>query len=306
MRAIVYDPLAAGGLCLGDAPEPQTDKHQALVEVHAIAINFADVAFLAARFKPGDVVGFEAAGVVIEEAADGTGPPRGSRVTGFAGAGGWAQRRAVNVNDLAVVPDDVDLAGASAIPVAGITALRAVRALGSIVGRRVLVTGASGGVGRMAVQLAARAGAHVIACVGKAERGVGLAELGASEIVLDLKDVAPVYGALENVGGELLARAYALVEPNGWLQSIGTASLEPTLLDFEQARLRGGGRIEAFNVFTHGGAFAEDLARLLEWTAKGQLRLEIGWRGHWTQIAEAVEAFRGRLVRGKAVLELGA
>ena len=305
MRAIVYDPAFAGHLRLSDVNTPQPGKHQALVEVHAIAINFADVAFLATRFRPGEVVGFEAAGVLVEAASDGSGPPRGSRVTGFAPKGGWAQWRAVDVDDLAVVPDNIDLADAATIPVAGVTALRAVRALGSIVGQRVLVTGASGGVGRMAVQLAARAGAHVIACVGKPERGVGLTELGASEVVLDLKDVPPVYGVLENVGGELLAETYSLVEPDGCLQSIGAASLEPTLLDFEHARLRGGGRIEAFNVFTHGGAFGKDLATLLNWTARGQLRSEIGWRGDWTQIAEAVEAFRGRRVRGKAVLEVG-
>jgi NADPH:quinone reductase len=304
MLAILYDPAAPCGLRLGDAPEPKPDKRQALVEVHAAAINFADVAFLAKRFKPGDIVGFEAAGTVIEPAADGSGPQRGARVTGFGSAGGWAERRVVDVDQLTEIPNAVDLAVASAIPVAGVTALRAVRALGSVVGRRILVTGASGGVGQMAVQLAARAGAYVIACVGKPERGIGLVELGAREVVVDLTDIAPVYGVLENVGGELLAQAYTLVEPSGWLLSIGMASLAPTLLDFELARLRGGGRIEAFNVFTHGGAFRKDLAALLDWIAAGHLKVEVGWRGDWTQIVEAVEAFRGRRVRGKAVLDV--
>jgi NADPH2:quinone reductase len=304
MRAVLYDPTTPDGLRLGEAPVPRPGKHQALMQVHAFALNFADVAFLPRRFKPGDVIGFEAAGIVVEAAADDTGPPPGARVTGFAGAGGWAEQRVVDVDDLAVVPDAVDLAAAAAIPVAGVTALRAVRSLGSIVGRRVLVTGASGGVGRMAVQLAARAGAHVIACVGSAERGAGLLDLGASDVVVSLEKVEPVYGVLENVGGELLARAYTLLEPNGCLQSIGMASLQPTLLDFEAARLRGGGRIEAFNVFTHGGAFGHDLDILLQTAAAGGLSPEIGWRGNWRQIAEAVDQFRGRRVRGKAVLEI--
>jgi NADPH2:quinone reductase len=306
MRAILYDPGAPQGLRLGMVPEPQPGAHEALVDVRAVALNFADVAFLDERFAPGDVVGFEAAGVVLAAATDGSGPPRGERVTGFGRAGGWAERRAVDVDDLARTPAAIDFGAAAAIPVAGVTALRAVRALGSVVGRRVLITGASGGVGRMAVQLAARAGAHVIAHVGKPERGIGLAELGASEVVVDLKDLAPVYGVLENVGGDLLAQAYALVEPKGWLQSIGMASLQPTSIDFERARLRGGGRIEAFNVFTHGGAFGRDLAMLLEWTARGELDPQIGWRGDWMQFSKAVDAFRGRRVHGKAVLDVSA
>jgi len=304
MLAVLYDPAVSDGLRIGETPEPRPGKHQALVRVHAFAINFADVGYLPQRFKPGDIVGFEAAGIVEEPAADGSGPAAGARVAGFGATGAWAERRVVDVDHLAIVPDAVDLAVAAAIPVAGVTALRAVRALGSIVGRRILVTGASGGVGRMAVQLAARGGAHVIACVGSVSRGVGLVELGASEIVVDLKNVAPAYGVLENVGGELLAQAYALLEPGGGLQSIGVASLEPTQLDFEAARLRGGGRIEAFNVFSHGGAFGKDLDALLQWTAAGWLSPEIGWRGNWRRIGEAVAEFRGRRVRGKAVLEL--
>jgi NADPH2:quinone reductase len=114
----------------------------------------------------------------------------------------------------------------------------------------------------------------------------------------------PVYGVLENVGGELLAQAYALLERDGLLQSIGMASLEPTSIDFERARLRGGGRVEAFNVFSHGGAFGRDLDSLLGWAAHGELDPQVGWRGSWTQITEAVDALRGRQARGKAVLDV--
>jgi NADPH2:quinone reductase len=304
MRAIVYDPAAPHGLRLGAAPEPRPRADEALLEVHAFALNFGELAFIAGQRKPGEVVGWEAAGVVLEAAANGAGPRAGVRVTGFGRAGGWAERRAVDVAELAVIPDAIDFGTAAAVPVAGVSALRALRALGSVVGRRILVTGASGGVGRMAVQLAARAGAHVIAHVGNPERGIGLAELGAAEVVVSLDDLAPVHGVLENVGGELLAQAYSLVEPQGWVQSIGEASLRPTLIDFEQARLRGGGRIEAFNVFSHGGAFGKDVATLLEWVARGELDAQVGWRGSWTEITRAVKAFRERQVRGKAVLDV--
>jgi NADPH:quinone reductase-like Zn-dependent oxidoreductase len=71
MRAIVYDPDAPHGLRLGMAPDPVPASHEALVEVHAIALNFGEVAFLAERRKPGEVIGWECAGVVLEAAADG-------------------------------------------------------------------------------------------------------------------------------------------------------------------------------------------------------------------------------------------
>lgn len=83
----------------------------------------------------------------------------------------------LRLGELAVLPDAVDTGTAAALPVAGVTALRALRGLGPLLGRRVLITGASGGVGRFAVQLAARAGAHVIAAVGSAARGAGLSAL---------------------------------------------------------------------------------------------------------------------------------
>ena len=304
MRAIVYDPGAPHGLRLGMALDPVPGAHEALVEVHAIALNFGEVAFLAERCKPGQVIGWECAGVVLEAAADGSGPPAGARVAGFGSSGGWAERRAMSVDELAMVPDAIELGAAAAVPVAGVTALRALRALGPVADRRVLVTGASGGVGRMAVQLAARAGAHVIAAVGRAERGAGLRELGAAEIAVELTGLAAVYGVLENVGGALLAQAYALLEPDGWLQSVGQASLEPSCIDFERARLRGGGRIEAFNVFSHGGAFGGDLGALLARVERAELDPPVGWRGPWTRLTEALDALRGRRVQGKAVLDI--
>jgi NADPH:quinone reductase-like Zn-dependent oxidoreductase len=191
---------------------------------------------------------------------------------------------------------------AAAIPAAGVTALRALRRLGALEGRRVLITGASGGVGSFAVQLAARAGAHVVALAGSRQRAQGLTELGAAEVVTSLDAITqPVYAALDNVGGRTLSQAYGLLEPDGCVQSVGMASQEPTSIDFEQARLRGGGRIEAFTVGDH---FGPDLTDLMGQVASGQLDPQLGWRGPWHKAAEAAAALMGRQVRGKAVLEV--
>ena len=169
----------------------------------------------------------------------------------------------------------------------------------------IVVTGASGGVGRFAVQLADRAGAHVVALAGSPERAEGLRELGAAEVVFSLDDLTvPVDGVLENVGGEVLAQALGQLASGGTVLSIGMASLEPTTIDFEQMRHQaGGGRIEAFVV---GSSFGADLAELVALLHAGALDPQIGWRGPWERVDDAAAALLGRRVRGKAVLEVSA
>jgi len=304
MRALIHDPAAPHGVRLGDTDEPTPGPGQALIQVKATSLNFGEVAFLADHRKPGEVAGWDAAGVVLAGAEDGSGPPPGTRVVTFGWGGGWAQRRAVDTGELAVLPDPVDDVSAAALPVAGVTALRAVRRLGPVVGRRVLVTGASGGVGRYAVQLAARAGAQVVASVGRPERGEGLAELGAAEVTADLDQVARCFGVIDNVGGALLTKAYELLEPGGLALSIGMASLAPTTINFERARLNNpGARVEAF---VAGSGLGADLAYLAGLLSTGGLDAQVGWRGGWERADEAIDALRGRRVLGKAVLEVPA
>jgi NADPH:quinone reductase len=303
MRAVIYDPEAPANLRLADVDEPVAADSEALVEVRATALNFGEVHFIDRMRKPGEVPGWDAAGVVLQAAADGSGPPVGSRVVGFHGAGGWAQRRSVPTENLAILPDSVEFGPAAALPVAGVTALQALRRLGPVVGRRVLITGASGGVGRFAVQLAARAGAHVIATVGSEARGAGLRELGAAEVVVGLADVTePVFGVLDNVGGQLLAEAFSLVADGGSAQSIGMASNQPTTIDFEAERQFGvQKRLEPFTVRT---PFRPDLGYLVELLAAGKIDPQIGLRTSWTEVSKAAEALLDRGVAGKAVLDV--
>lgn len=303
MRAVVYDPAAPSKLRLADVDEPVAAESEAVIDVRAIALNFGEIHWIDMARKPGEVPGWDAAGVVSAAAADGSGPAVGSRVVTFDGAGGWAQRRAAATENIAVLPDSVDFGTAAALPVAGVTALQALRALGPVVGRRVLITGASGGVGRFAVQLAARAGAHVIAAVGTPARGAGLVDLGAHEVVVGLAGVAtPVFGVLDNVGGALLVEAFGLLGDGGSLQSIGMASGEPSTIDFEAERRTGARkRLEPFTVRT---PFTLDLSYLLDLVAAGELDSQIGLRAGWEDVADAAAALLGRTVAGKAVLDL--
>lgn len=303
MRAVVYDPQAPANLSLGDVAEPVPADDEVLVDVKAFALNFGEIHWIANSRQPGEVPGWDSAGVVIRAAADGGGPPVGSRVVAFNWAGGWAQRRVAAAGNVAVLPDSVEFAAAAALPVAGVTALQAIRAIGPVVGRRVLITGASGGVGRFAVQLAARAGAHVVAAVGNAARGAGLIELGADEVVVGLDSVTePVFGVLDNVGGPLLAQAFSLVSDGGSVQSIGMASGQPTTIDFEVERRSGHRkRLEPFVV---RAPFQADLEYLVALLAAGQLDPQIGLSDSWDNVSQAADALLSRRVAGKAVLDV--
>jgi NADPH2:quinone reductase len=153
------------------------------------------------------------------------------------------------------------------------------------------------------VQLAARAGAHVIAAVGSTARGEGLAGLGAAEVVVGLAGVIePVFGVLDNVGGQLLAEAFGLVGDGGSLQSIGMASNQPSTIDFEVER-RGGAR-KRLEPFTVRPPFGPDLAYLVDLLAAGELDPQIGLRTSWQNVSDAAEALLDRRVAGKAVLDV--
>lgn len=218
------------------------------------------------------------------------------------GAGAWAQRMAVDTTAVAEVPGQVDLADAAALPMAGITALRTLRSR-SILGRRVLITGAAGGVGRYAVQLAALGGAHVIASVGSAARAGGLAGLGAHEVVVGLEGIdRPVDLVLDTVGGPQLAAAWALLAPGGHVQNIGWASDEPAV--FAPYSLFSIGPAKTMSTFGDVTEVGPDLATLLAFLAAGRLSPEVDWRGPWDRVTEAAQALLARRIAGKAVLDV--
>lgn len=299
MRALIVDPEIEGKLRLGEAPEPEVRDDQVLVTVQHIALNFGDLN--GARARPaGFVPGWDASGVVLQAAKNGRGPAVGDRVVTTMGTqGGWAERRAVDLDEIAVVPADIDLGEAATLPVAGVTALRALRRSGALLGRRVLITSAAGGVGRFAVQLAALAGAHVIASVGSVQRGEGLRELGATEVVVGVEGVtAPIDVVLDNVGGPQLVAIWGLLGEGGLVQCIGGTSQQ-------EASFRSlVGMQRSLNAFTKGPRSGADIEYLMRLMQRGQLDVEIGWRGSWTRIAEAADALFGRRVSGKAVLDI--
>jgi NADPH2:quinone reductase len=300
VRALIVDPSAPEAVRSTDAPEPAAGPSEVVIDVHHASLNYGDLNDArSGRVPPGAVLGSDAAGVVAEAAADGS-PAVGTRVVALA-AGAFAERVAVDVSALAEVPPPVDLAEAATLPVAGLAALRALRAAGAVPGQRVLITGASGGVGRFAIQLAHHAGAHVIASVGSLARGAGLSEAGADEVVVGLQGIEePVDVVLDNVGGPQLVEAWQLLAPGGSLQSIGWTSGQPAVFPPYSTV----GPPKSLSSFLNEGESAADLATLVRLLADGALGVEIGWRGRFDRFDEAARALRARRVNGKAVLDM--
>src|SRR5690242_12007027 len=162
MKAFLPTGDPAEPVRLAEVPEPAPRPNEALIRVEAYSINRGET-FKLERPAPGDRPGKDIAGLVVQPAADGSGPPGAARVVAHPAAGGWAEYVAVPTGAMAVLPDAVPAVEGAALPLAGLTALRLLRAAGPLVGRRVLLTGASGGVGHYVTELAAAAGAEVTA-----------------------------------------------------------------------------------------------------------------------------------------------
>lgn len=170
--------------------------------MRAFSINTGEASLVEQRpdgWRPGQ----DTAGVVVAAAADGSGPPAGTRVVAYPEWEGWAERIVVPVNWVAPIPDGVSFEQAATLPVAGLSALRAVRVGGALLGRNVLVTGATGGVGQVAVQLAVASGAQVTALVSGPEREADARELGAQLVTSSLggSGLGPFHLVLDAVGG---------------------------------------------------------------------------------------------------------
>ena len=308
MRALVATANTATAVAISEVAEPEPDRNEALIEVKAISLNRGEVRGLAGA-AAGARPGWDLAGVVARAAADGSGPATGERVVGLVRSGAWAERVAVPTAQLAALPDGVSFAQAATLPVAALTALFSLKLGGLLLGKRVLVTGAAGGVGRFAVQLAALAGASVAGVVGSAERGRGLNELGASSVLIGLDSDEPEYDLiLESVGGASLAAAFARAAADGLVVSFGDSSREPLQITANEMRRRPAVKLYGFNLFAElqreVGAASRALAYLAGLVAAGKLDPQIALEADWREPGPVLSALMERRVAGKAVLHI--
>jgi NADPH:quinone reductase-like Zn-dependent oxidoreductase len=305
MKALVPTGRPEALVALTDTGLPEPQPGEALVKVEAFSVNRGEI-FRLEQPRPETRPGKDLAGLVVQAAADGTGPAAGQRVVGHPEAGGWAEYAAVPTAALAPLPASVPAVQAAALPLAGLTALRLLRTAGSVAGRRVLLTGASGGVGHYVTELAASSGAEITAVTATAERGQRLTALGAAAIVRDIEGSAgPFDLVLESTGGKNLALATVRLAPGGTLIWFGQASRTPATLSFFD--ILGGPQTVTIRSFAYWDSpvpSGHDLAVLLRLVAAGRLHPEIGRLAGWEDAATTLTDLYQRRIRGNAVLTI--
>lgn len=286
-----------------EAPHPHAATGDVLVKVHAAGFVPDELTWpgtwvdRAGRDRAPSIPCHEVAGVVAEVRYGTTGLSLGDRVFGLTDwhrDGAAAEYVAVEARNLAVIPDGLGFDEAAALPLSGLTAWQGLFVHGGLrAGQTVVVHGAAGGTGTLAVQLARHAGAHVIA-TGRGRAAALARELGAHDFVdLERQPLEQAVGqadvVFDTIGGELLARSAGLVRPGGTLVSI---TAPPPAAP-------AGGRAAFFIVEPDRDQLAE-LARL---AGSGAVRAHVG---AVYPLAEAQKAFAAKQggVPGKVVLRV--
>lgn len=311
MRAVITDPAAAPRLRLAQATRPDPAPHQALIRVEAFSLNAGEVR-AALTAVDSYVPGWDFAGLVEEAAADGSGPPDGARVFGLVPQGSWAEYLVAGAPMMAEIPATVSAAQAAALPVAGLTALLGLESAGPLLGRRVLITGAAGGVGRMACRLANLAGADVFAVSRRSAlaallRDDGIAGAEVFPTMTAAKEAGVYDVILDGVGGDSLAAALSALAPGGLCVSFGNGSGRPASLqpaDFyhtQGARLQG---LWLGNLLATGTSCSPMLSRLARLVAEGRFQPPVDTVAGWAAVGEAAERLARQDVNGKIVLTI--
>ncbi|QBD74951.1 alcohol dehydrogenase [Ktedonosporobacter rubrisoli] len=310
IRAIVVDPDVPGRLAIKEVAAPQAGPSEALVKVEAISLNRGEV-LGAMYFDAGWRPGWDLAGTVIKQAANGTGPKAGSRVVGMIAAGSWAEQVAVPTDLMAELPDNVTFSQAASLPVAGFTALCALEKGGFLLNKRVLITGSTGGVGLFAHQLARLSGAYVVGTARQSRHEALVREAGANEVIVG-DDLAPAqaYGpyhlVIESLGGKALATALSLLAPGGICVTIGWSAAAEATIDVMNLVRTGRTTLYGLNGGTElvSSTRSEDLARLVQLVASQKLNTYIEVEASWHDIGEIAQRLLQRQFTGKAVLHL--
>jgi NADPH2:quinone reductase len=302
---VAAGPDAEGLLEFAEVEEPVATASEVVIELEASSVNHGEIEWL--KYAPTDWrAGWDVCGRVVEAAGAG-GPAVGTAVIGFLSEGAWGERVAVPVNRVGAVADGCPGPQAAAIPVVGLTALRALRHGGLLAGKSIAVIGANGAIGRIAIQLAAGSGARVTA-VTRDPASVGLADLGATEVVADPSD-GRYDLVLDGVGGPTASAALRRLAPEGDYVVYGNAAMAPIELDpgafFGEAP---GARIHSLRMDASRGQdrFGADLEHLSRLVAAGDIDFGPAEPVDWSEAARLAAAIvAGGKSMGKPVIVWG-
>ena len=312
IRAVVVDPAASGKLAIKTVELRDPDRDEVTVRVTAISLNRGETRRATQQAEPGWRPGWDFAGVTETAAADGSGPRPGARVVGILPSGAWAERVNCRTHAVAALPDAVGDGEAATLPVAGLTALHALRQGGLLLGRKVLVDGASGGVGHLACQLAAAAGAQVWGHVRREEYRAAVAEWCGDKVVLGrelaaAKPHGPFWLILDSLGGSALSAALGMLQPGGTCVTFGVSDSANTNFESRDFFATGGVRLYGLTLF-HELMSVEragiGLALLADLIAAKKLRPQIAVKAPWSEIGTVARRLIDREFTGKAVLHV--
>lgn len=307
VRAVVVDPSVTGRLVIREVENSSPLPNEAIVRVASISLNRGEVQtsqIAAAGWRPG----WDFAGTIAVAATDGSGFPTGTRVVGLRLGGAWAEQVVVPTNQIAALPDSVEFKTAATLPVAGLASLFSLERGGLLLGRSVLITGASGGVGYFACQLAAQAGAIVTAQVRRPELIEFVKGAKAHQVIVGdhFDQYAPYYFALDSVGGEILPAVLEHLAPDGKCVIIGSTAGSNITFDVSKFYFKGG--LSLYGLFVPHELKQQPasigLARLVNFVAEGLLVPHIGLEGSWSEIADVAQQLIDRQFLGKAVLHV--
>ncbi|WP_278261644.1 zinc-binding dehydrogenase [Nocardia sp. AG03] len=275
--------------------DPVPGPGEVLVRVSAFGVNRGELT-RAQRLAPGSRLGWDVLGTIEDDSSAQVQP-----VLALADGNGWADVVAVHRSRVAVLPDPGDAVDLAALPVAGLTALAAIRRAGPIIGKTVLVTGTSGGVGGVLAQLAGAAGADVLEVRNRLS-GTELPVLDAAGRAVTGREVDVVF---DSVGGTVLHAAFELLKPHGTLVSTGNTVREPLHLPLDWGHRRPGVSLSYVHLFDALGAaapVAEDLRWLGARWAAGQLDPRVTRVADRDGLDRTLAALRDREFHGKAVI----
>lgn len=291
---------------------PAPDSGQVLIRIHGAGLNPIDwktrkgLGFAARQIEHSLpwTPGYDVAGEVVAVADDVTTLAAGDRVMGMIGfpatGGGYAQYTLAAADELAIVPEELDLVTAGALPLAALTAWQALFEVAKLEsGQKILIHAGAGGVGHFAVQFALERGAHVVATASAGNRDF-LAELGVHEVIdYRTTDVAEeCYGldvVLDLVGGEAGKRSLHTLGEHGVLVTIPTVTADEIISAAEELGLRAHGMTVRPDVF-----HLDEIAELIE---DGDVKVHIEQAFPLARVADAHELLEGGHVRGKLVLD---
>jgi NADPH2:quinone reductase len=312
IRAVVVDPSVPGRLAIREVSLRDPDRDEVGIRVTAISLNRGETRRALQVAEPGWRPGWDFAGIVEKAAADGSGPEPGTRVVGILPSGAWAERVNCRSHAVGVLPEAVSVAQAATLPVAGLTALHALRQGGLLLGRKVLVDGASGGVGHLACQLAASAGAFVWGHVRRDEYRAAVAEWCGERVVVGRELAAakrhgPFWLILDSVGGSALGAALGMLQPNGTCVVFGVSAASTATIESREFFATGGTRLYGLTLF-HELMSVEragiGLRLLAELIAAKKLRPQIAVETRWDEIGAIAQRLIDRDFTGKAVLHI--